>query len=60
MKTIDYARNLPPYIDRYEFEERAAIKEFEGNIERKKAEKEAYIELQLAYIDRGRNDKLFN
>ena len=46
---INYAELLPGYIDSYEFEERAAIIECDGNQPRHEAEKQAYNELKKYY-----------
>lgn len=46
---INYAELLPSNIDKYEFNERAAIIEYDGNKPRHEAEKQAYNELKEYY-----------
>ena len=46
---INYAELLTPCIDKYEFEERAGIMEYEGNLPRPEAEKQAYLDLKEKY-----------
>lgn len=45
VKEIKFAVELPEGIDRYEFEERAAILEYDANFPREYAEKRALKEL---------------
>ncbi|MFA5298970.1 MAG: hypothetical protein WC389_12250 [Lutibacter sp.] len=47
---INYAELLPGNIDSYEFYERAAIIEYDGNKPRHEAEKQAYNELKKYYF----------
>lgn len=49
VSVINYAELLPGYIDVYEFLERSAIMEYDGNLSRPEADKQAYFELKIKY-----------
>lgn len=58
VKKIDYSKP-PPNVDEYEYNERAGIKEFEGNLSRYDSEKQAYIETKQILKQRNQIYELF-